>query len=80
MHVHTNSPKKQQAEAYEEELLEDLLYAEAAAGGDIHHPGHGHAGSTYAPHPLVQALVAANDAVARVDLRGCLQGALGAAR
>ena len=68
---------KTQAEAYEEELLEDLMYAE---GGHGHGHGHGHAGSTYAPHPLVQALVAAHDAVARVDLRGCLQGGLGAAR
>ncbi len=61
-----------QAEAYEAELLEDALYAEGAASGHGHH--------TYAPHPLIQALVAENDAVARVDLKGGLQGALGAAR
>lgn len=78
--VPTHDDVCKQAAEYEEELLEDLVYAEEASGGGIYHP-HGHASSsTYAPHPLVQALVAANDAVARVELQGCLQGALGAAR
>jgi hypothetical protein len=65
-----------EAEAYEEALLEELQYEEGMGP----HGVHAHLGSTYAPHPLVQALVAANDAVARVELKGCLEGALGAAR